>query len=69
MLTEITGCDCKVNCFEVSSTGFILKRNNPTLTTLHSFIRKGLTKSHFLSNLGHTVRMSAQVCPEASPKI
>ena len=27
-VTDITGHDCTVNCFEVSSTGFISKRNN-----------------------------------------
>ena len=50
-VTDISGHDCTVNCFEVSSTGFISKRNNSTLTTLHSFLRKGLKKSKFLSNL------------------
>ena len=30
---------------------FISKRNNSTLTTLHSFMRKDLKKSKFLSNL------------------
>ena len=50
-ITDITGYDCTVNCFEVSSTGFISKRNKATLTTLHSFIKKDLKKSHFLSNL------------------
>ena len=50
-VTDISGHDCTVNCFEVSSTGFISKRNNSTLTTLHSFLRKDLKKSKFLSNL------------------
>ena len=50
-VTDITGHGCTVNCFEVSSTGFISKRNNSTLTTLHSFMRKDLKKSKFLSNL------------------
>ena len=50
-VTDITGHDCTVNCFEVSSTGFISKRNNSTLTTLHSFMRKDMKKSKFLNNL------------------
>ena len=50
-VTDITGYVCTVNCFEVSSTGFITKRNKSTLSTLHSFIRKDMKKSTFLSNL------------------
>ena len=50
-VTDITGHDYTVNCFEVSSTGFISKRNISTLTTLHTFMRKDLKKSKFLSNL------------------
>ena len=50
-VTDITGHGCTVNCFEVSSTGFISKRNNSTLSTLHSFMKKDLKKSKFLSNL------------------
>ena len=50
-VTDITGHGCTVNCFEVSSTGFISKRNNSTLSTLHSFMRKDLKKPKFLSNL------------------
>ena len=46
-VTDITDYVCTVNCFEVSSsTGF-----NSTLSTLHSFMRKDLKKSKFLSNL------------------
>ena len=42
---------CTVNCFEVSSQGFINKRNKGTLTTLHSFIRHDIKKSTLLQNL------------------
>ena len=49
--TDMTGYDCSVNCFEVSSTGFINKRNKSTLSTLHTFIRKDLKKPTFLQNL------------------
>ena len=49
--TDMTGYDCSVHCFEVSSTGFISKRNKSTLSTLHSFIKKDLRKSSFLQNL------------------
>ena len=50
-VTDITGHDCTVNCSGVSSIGFISKRNISTLTTLHTFMRKDLKKSKFLSNL------------------
>ena len=50
-ISDITGYTCKVNCFEVSSTGFINKRNKVTLTTLHSFMKPEIKKSTFLSNL------------------
>ena len=50
-VTDITGFNCSVNCFEVSSTGFINKRNKSTLSRLHIFVRKDLKKSVFMSNL------------------
>ena len=50
-LTDITNYTCTLNCFEVSSTGYISPRNKSTLTTLHSFLRKDMKKSTFLSNL------------------
>ena len=50
-ISDITGYACTVNCFEVSSTGFISKRNKSTLTTLHKFMKQDMKKSTFLSNL------------------
>ena len=50
-ITDITGFDCTVNCFEVSATGFISNRNKATLSTLHSFMTKEIKKSTFMSNL------------------
>ena len=50
-LTDITNYTCTLNCFEVSSTGYINARNKSTLTTLHSFLGKDMKKSVFLSNL------------------
>ena len=47
----MTGYDCSVNCFKVSFTGFISKRNKSTLNTLHSFIKPTIKKSAFLKNL------------------
>ena len=49
--TDITGHNCTVNAFEVSSTGFINKRNKSTLITLHKFLKQDIKKSTFLSNL------------------
>ena len=50
-ITDMTSYTCSVNCFEVSSTGFISSRNKVTLTALHKLLRKDLKKSVFLSNL------------------
>ena len=50
-LTDITNYKCTVNCFEVSSTGYINERNRSTLTTLHSFLRNDVKTTTFLSNL------------------
>ena len=49
--TDMTGYTCKVNCFEVSSTGFINVRNKTTLQNLHKFIRKDIKKSTFMENI------------------
>ena len=50
-LTDITGYKSTVNCFEVTSTGFVNTRNQKTLHTLHSFMRKDLKRSVFMNNL------------------
>ena len=50
-LTDITGYKCTLNCFEVTSTGFVNTRNQKTLHTLHSFMRKDLKRSVFMNNL------------------
>ena len=50
-LTDITNHSCTVNCFEVSSTGYINPRNKATLTTLASFLKKDIKKSSFLANI------------------
>ena len=50
-LTDITGYNCTLNCFEISSTGFINTRNKNTLNSLHKFIKKSIKKSTFMENL------------------
>ena len=50
-LTDITQFKCTVNCFEVSSKGFISTRNHTTLNTLYKFTKPGITKSQFKSNI------------------
>ena len=50
-LTDITGYNCTLNCFEISSTGFINTRNKTTLNIIHKFIKKSITKSTFMENL------------------
>ena len=49
--TDITELSCKVNCFEVSTKGFINSRNHSTLNTLHKFVKPSITKSQFKSNI------------------
>ena len=43
-LTDITGYNCTLNCFEIKSTGFINTRNKTTLNIIHKFIKKSITK-------------------------
>ena len=50
-LTDITGYKCTLNCFEISSTGFISNRNKSTLYSLHKFLKKSLKRSSFMENL------------------
>ena len=50
-LTDITGYKTTLNCFEISSTGFITKENHETLGRLHKFMRKDLKKTVFKNNL------------------
>ena len=49
--TDITHLSCKVNCFEVSTKGFLSTRNHSTLNTLHKFVKPNITKSQFKSNI------------------
>ena len=49
--TDITHLTCKVNCFEVSTKGFLNTRNHSTLNTLHKFVKPSITKSQFKSNI------------------
>ena len=49
--TDITHLSCKVNCFEVSTKGFLNTRNHSTLNTLHKFVKQSITKSQFKSNI------------------
>ena len=44
-VTDITEHSTTVNCFEISSTGFITKSNRSTLNTLHTLMGKDLKKS------------------------
>ena len=48
---DITNYSWTVNCFEVSSTGYINTRNKSTLATLHSLLRKDMKESSFFSEL------------------
>ena len=50
-LRDITGYSCSLNCFEVSSTGYVNTQNQKTLSILHKFMNKDLKRSVFLNNL------------------
>jgi hypothetical protein len=50
-LRDITGYSCSLNCFEVSSTGYVNTQNHKTLSILHKFMNKDLKRSVFLNNL------------------
>ena len=50
-LTDITTDKTSLNCFEVTSTGFVSSRNVKTLRLLHKLMRKDLKKSVFMNNL------------------
>ena len=38
LITYCTGYKCTVQCFEVSTKGFLNSRNHSTLKTLHKFV-------------------------------
>ena len=40
-----------MNCFEVSTKGFLNTRNHSALNTLHKFVKQNITRSHFKSNI------------------
>ena len=48
---DISELKCKVNCFEVSTKGFINTRNHSTLNALHKFVKSDITRSQFKSNI------------------
>ena len=50
-LTDITTYKTSLNCFEVTSTGFVSSRNVKTLHQLHKLMRKDMKKSVFMNNL------------------
>ena len=50
-ITDITEYTCSVDCFEVSSKGFLTTRNHTTLNKLHKFMKPGTTQSNFKSNI------------------
>ena len=51
-LTDISEYKCTLNCFEVTSTGFVRSRNQKTLHKLHSLMRKDHEKISVHEQLG-----------------
>ena len=50
-ITDITQYKCSVDCFEVSSKGFLSTRNHSIFNTLHKFMKPGTKPSQFKSNI------------------
>ena len=50
-ITDCTGYKCTVQCFEVSTKGFINTRNHTTLKSLHKFLKPQITLSNFKQNI------------------
>ena len=50
-ITDCTGYKCTVQCFEVSTKGFLNSRNHSTLKTLHKFVKPQHTLSNFKQNI------------------
>ena len=50
-LRDIAGYSCSLNCFEVTSTGYVRTHIQKTLSILHKFLNNDLKRSVFLNNL------------------
>ena len=50
-LTDMSGYTCKVNCFEISTLGYISERNHATLRSLYSYMKPGIKLSKFKQNI------------------
>ena len=50
-VTDITGYNCQVTCFEIGSRGYISTRNHSSLYTLHKFTKPGIKLSKFKENI------------------
>ena len=50
-ITDCSGYDCTVTCFEVSSKGFISTRNHSSLRALHKFMNAQTKLATFKQNL------------------
>ena len=50
-VTDITGYNCQVTCFEIGSRGYISSRNHSSLYTLHKFTKPGIQLPKFKENI------------------
>ena len=50
-ISDCTGYKCTVQCFEVSTKGFLTTRNHTTLKTLHKFMQPHHTLNNFKQNI------------------
>ena len=58
-VTDLAHLNCKVTCFEISSSGFINNRNNTHLKYLHQFTKPGIKLSTFKKNISALCALSS----------
>ena len=56
-VTDITGYNCQVTCFDIVSPGYIFTRNHSSLHTLHKFTKPDFKLSKFKENIFGSVRL------------
>ena len=66
-LTDCSGYDCTVTCFEVSSKGFISTRNHTSLATLNKYMNSSIKLSTFKKNISALAGSVAPTPPSHSP--
>ena len=58
-ITDINDYKCTVSCFEISTKGYVTKRNHTTLNTLHKYIKSDIKLSRFKQNISSLAIMAS----------